>query len=95
MGKIIRDLEKSELRRLAFVPKSPIRLVLGGEVLCGPEGIEPVQKIKETKPDIPVVLWSRSLPDSMKRLDAFVSAEESPANFLMLLRKLLEKNVAA
>ena len=80
---------------LALVPKSPIRLVLGGEVLCGPEGIELVQKIKETKPNIPVVLWSRALPDSVRGLDAFVSAEESPANFLTLLRNLLEKNAAA
>jgi len=80
---------------LALVPKSPTHLVLGGEVLSGPEGIELVRKIKEAKPDIPVVLWSRSLPDSMKGLDAFVSAEESPANFLMLLRKLSERYVTA
>jgi CheY-like chemotaxis protein len=80
---------------LAFLPKSPIRLVLGGELLCGAEGVELVQKIKESKPDVPIVLWSRALPDSMRGLDAFFSAEESPTNFLMLLRKLLERYPAA
>jgi DNA-binding NtrC family response regulator len=80
---------------LAFLLKSPIRLVLGGQLLCGADGIELIQKIKEAKPDVPVVLWSRTLPNSMRGLDAFVSAEESTANFLTLLQKLLQKYAAA
>jgi DNA-binding NtrC family response regulator len=79
---------------LALLLKSPIRLVLGGELLCGGDGSELAQRIKEIKPDVPVVLCSRTLPNSMRGIDAFVSAEESPSNLLTLISDFLDRFAA-
>jgi hypothetical protein len=77
---------------LALLLKSPIRLVLGGELLCGADGdgTELARRIKEIKPDVPVVLCSRTLPNSMRGIDAFFSAEESSSNFLTLIKNFLD-----
>ena len=79
----------------AFLLKSPIHLVLGGQLLCRADGVELIQKIRKAKPDVPIVLCSRTLPNSMRGIDAFVSAEESTANFLTLLQQLLQRHAAA
>ena len=79
---------------LAFLPKSPIRLVLGGELLCGAEGIELVQKIKGSKPNVPLILCSRTLPHSMKGVDAFVSTDMPLSNFQALIKNFLDTYAA-
>ena len=86
---------RNSWQALAFLLKSPFHLVLGGELLTRADGVELIQKIRKARPDVPIVLWSRTLPNSMKNLDAFVSAEESPANLLTLLEKLLRRYAAA
>lgn len=76
---------------LALLAKSPVRLVLGGDVLCGAEGIDLAERMKEIQPEVPVVLCSRGLPNSMRGVDAFISADESSSNFLTLIKSFLDR----
>jgi DNA-binding NtrC family response regulator len=76
---------------LALLVKSPIRLIVGGELLCGADGMELVQRIKDLKPDVPLVLCSRTLPNSMRGVDAFVSADEPSSNFFIVVKGLLDR----
>jgi CheY-like chemotaxis protein len=52
---------------IALLLKSPICLVLRGELLCGADGTELAQRIKEIKPDVRVCerARSRALPFDM------------------------------
>lgn len=74
---------------LALLGKSPIRLVLGGDLPAGADGTELAERIKEIRPDIPIVLRSRTLPNSMRCVDAFVNADEPWSNLLALMRDFL------
>ena len=79
---------------LALLLNSPISLVLGGEALCTADGAELVQKIKGIKPNVPVILCSRTLPHSMKDVDAFVSADMPSSNFQALIKNFLDRYAA-
>jgi len=74
---------------LSLLLKNPIRLVLGGDVLCGADGIELVAKMKEVKPDVSIVICSQTLPSSMRGLDAFVNVNGPVSNLLGLVKGLL------
>src|SRR5215467_12073585 len=71
---------------LALLMNNPIRLVLGGDALCTTDGTELVQKIKGIKPNVALILCSRTLPHSMKGVDAFVSADMPSLNFQALIK---------
>ena len=74
---------------LALLLTTPIRLVLGGDVLCGADGPELVERMKEAKPGVPVVICSRTLPNSLRGVYAFVSANEPSSQLLGLVKELL------
>jgi response regulator RpfG family c-di-GMP phosphodiesterase len=70
----------------ALLLKTPIRLVVGGDLLCREEGRDLVARMKEIQPDIAVVVRSRFLPSSMKGVDLFISADEPWPNFLTFVK---------
>jgi DNA-binding response OmpR family regulator len=71
---------------LAVLLKTPVRLVVGGDLLCRAEGTQLVERIKETQPDIAVVVRSRILPSSIKGVDLFISVDEPWPNFLTIVK---------
>ena len=79
---------------LALLLNSPISLVLGGDALCTPDGTELVQKIKGVKPNVPLILCSRTLPHSMRGVDAFVSTDMPSSNFQALVKNILDRYAA-
>jgi DNA-binding response OmpR family regulator len=70
----------------ALLLKTPIRLVVGGDLLCREEGRDLAARMKEIQPHIAVVVRSRILPSSMRGVDLFISADEPWLNFLKLVK---------
>lgn len=76
---------------LALLLKTPARVVLGGDALCGTDAAELIARMKQIQPGVAVIICSRNLPHSMKGVDAFVSAHENFSHLLSLLRQFLAK----
>jgi hypothetical protein len=76
----------SSWQALSLLRKTPVRLVMGGDLLCREEGSGLVAKMKEIEPHIAIVVRSRIIPSSMRGVDLFISADEPWANFLTIVK---------
>jgi hypothetical protein len=66
--------------------KTPICLMVGGDLLCREGGMDLAARMKEIQPHIAVVVRSRILPSSMRGVDFFISAAEPWLNFLNIVK---------
>ena len=72
-------------RALELLTDSPVCLVLSGHMVRATTGNALAAEMKRIKPEVPVVLYCGSLPDSLAHVDGFINNEESRPNFLALI----------
>jgi len=72
-------------RALELLTDSPVCLVLSGHMVRATTGNALAAEMKTIKPEVPVVLYCGSLPDSLAHVDGFINNEESRPNFLALI----------
>jgi CheY-like chemotaxis protein len=71
--------------------EAPVCLVLSDHMLRGATGTEMAAKMKEIRPDVPVVIHSGSNPDSMKNVDVFINKDVPTAKFLAIIRDVFHR----
>ena len=76
---------------LEIVREAPICLVLSDHMLSGTTGTALAQQIKRIKQDIPVILHSGSVPESMQNVDGFISKNEPVSTFLTLIHDFIKR----
>jgi hypothetical protein len=55
-------------------------------MLRGTTGTALAGEMKKIKPDVPIVLYSGSIPETMHHIDGFISKSEPVPAFLRLIR---------
>jgi CheY-like chemotaxis protein len=76
---------------IAIAREAPVSLVIADHMLSGAGGPQLAGEIKKVKPDVPVVLYSGRLPDSMENVDCFINKAESIPRFLLIIRDLVNR----
>jgi CheY-like chemotaxis protein len=76
---------------LQALREAPICLILADHMLRGTTGTEVAAKMKQIRPDVPIVLFSGNNPDSMKNVDLFINKDVPTAKFLAILRDVLNR----
>lgn len=76
---------------LQSLREAPVCLVLSDHMLRGITGIELAQQMKAVKPDVPIVLYSGSPPDTMRGIDCFINKGESTTEFLSIIQDLVKR----
>jgi CheY-like chemotaxis protein len=71
--------------------ETPICLVLSDHMLRGTTGTQLAAKMKEIKPDVPVVLYSGRVPESLWNVDCFINKSEPVPRFLEIIRDLVHR----
>jgi CheY-like chemotaxis protein len=69
---------------LEILGEAPVCLVLSDHMLRGTNGTELAKEMKRIKPDVPVVLYSGTVPETMRYVDGFIRKDE-PVSFLLKL----------
>ncbi|HZP63504.1 MAG TPA: response regulator [Terriglobales bacterium] len=80
---------RTEEQALEILAEAPVCLTISDHMLRGTTGVDLARKMKAIKPDVPVVIYSGSLPDSMENVDAFINKNEPTTTFLEMIADLV------
>ena len=82
---------------LELLDRQPVDLVLTDLLMPGLSGTELARKIKEQRPELPVVLLSgvNEIPEDAARADLFLSKVEGPAIMCEKISEMLNKSKKA
>ena len=76
---------------LETLREAPVCVVLADHMLRGTTGVEVAAKMKKIRPDVPLILYSGTNPDSMKNVDLFINKDVPTSMFLAILRDVLSR----
>ena len=69
----------------------PVCATIADHMLHGTTGTELAKKMKKLKPDVPIILFSGSLPERLDAVDVYISKGEPTAEFLRIVRAVVER----
>ena len=69
----------------------PVCATIADHMLQGTTGTELAKKMKKLKPDVPIILFSGSLPERLDAVDVYISKGEPTAEFLRIVRAVVER----
>ena len=70
---------------LEILREAPVCLVLSDHMLGGTTGTALAKEIKKIKRNVPVILHSGNVPESLQNVDGFINKDESVSSFLALI----------
>lgn len=54
-------------------------------------GMELAKEMKKIKPDVPIILYSGTAPDTLHGADVFINKDESVMTFLRIVGEVVER----
>jgi hypothetical protein len=60
-------------------------------MLHGTTGTDLATEMKKIKPDVPIILFSGSMPDHLAGADVYVNKGEPTAKFLGIVREVVQR----
>lgn len=76
---------------LKTLRESPVCTTIADHMLRGTTGVELAKRMKKIKPEVPVILFSGSLPEHFDGVDVFINKGEPTAEFLRIVRDVIER----
>jgi len=76
---------------MEILGKTPISLVLSDHMLRGTTGTALAKEMKKIKPDVPIVLYSGAVPETMQHIDGFINKSEPIPSFLAMVREFVRR----
>lgn len=69
----------------------PVCATIADHMLQGTTGAELAREMKKIKPDVPIILFSGSVPQSLTSVDVYVNKGEPTAKFLGIVRAVVQR----
>ena len=66
-------------------------LVLSDHMLRGTTGTALAKEMKKIKPDVPIVLYSGAVTETMQHIDGFINKSEPVPRFLAMVREFVRR----
>jgi CheY-like chemotaxis protein len=76
---------------LEILHEAPVCLTISDHMLRGMTGVQLAKRMKALKPDVPIVIHSGHVPDTLENVDAFINKDEPTANFLRMVHNLVRR----
>ena len=71
--------------------EAPVCLVISDHMLAGTTGTALARDLKKIKRDVPIILHSGNVPESMENVDGFINKDESVSNVLALVHGFVQR----
>ena len=81
----------NEAEALEVLSEAPVCLVLSDHMLRGTTGTELAKRMKEIKRDVPIIVYSGRVPETLQHVDGFINKDEPMANFLALIHDFVKR----
>jgi CheY-like chemotaxis protein len=76
---------------LTALREAPICATIADHMLQGATGTELARKMKESRPDVPIILFSGTVPEHLNAVDVFINKGEPTAEFLRIVREVVDR----
>lgn len=70
---------------------APVCATITDHFLRGTMGMELAKEMKKIKPDVPIILYSGTAPDTLHGADVFINKDESVMTFLRIVGEVVER----
>ena len=81
----------NETEALTVLSEAPVCLVLSDHMLRGTTGTELAQRMKQIKRDVPIIVYSGRVPETLRHVDGFINKDEPVSNFLALIHGFVKR----
>ena len=71
--------------------EAPICCTIADHMLQGSTGVDLAVEMKKIKPDVPIILFSGSMPENLRNIDVYVNKGEPTAEFLRIVRNVVQR----
>jgi DNA-binding NtrC family response regulator len=75
---------------LKVLSEAPVCATITDHFLPGTTGVRLALEMKRIKPDVPIILYSGTVPKRRGKADAFVNKSESADSFLRIVAEVVE-----
>ena len=69
----------------------PVCATIADHMLQGTTGVELAREMKKIKPNVPIILFSGTVPQSLNAVDVYVNKGEPTATFLGIVRAVVQR----
>ena len=69
----------------------PVCATIADHMLQGTTGAELAREMKKIKPNVPIILFSGTVPQSLNAVDVYVNKGEPTATFLGIVRAVVQR----
>jgi CheY-like chemotaxis protein len=76
---------------LKTLKETPVCATIADHMLQGTTGTDLAREMKAIKPDVPVILFSGTIPGSLKNVDVYVNKGEPTVELLKVVRNVIER----
>ena len=76
---------------VATFREAPVCCTISDHLLRGETGIELAKQLKSIKRDVPIILYSGVMPESLEYIDVYINKGESTTGFLRLVREVIQR----
>ena len=76
---------------LKALSEAPVCATIADHMLHGNTGTALARKRKKLKPDVPIILFSGSVPKHFDNVDVYINKGEPTAEFLRIVRNIVER----
>lgn len=82
----------TEADALRTLREAPVCAIIADHMLYGTTGTELAKEIKKIKPDVPIILFSGTVPQRLTGVDVYVNKGEPTATFLGIVRGVVQRS---
>jgi CheY-like chemotaxis protein len=76
---------------LKALREAPICVTIADHMLGGTTGAELAKEMKNIKPDVPIILFSGTVPEHLGNVDVYVNKGEPTASFLSIVWRVVQR----
>jgi len=76
---------------LTALREAPVCATIADHMLQGATGTELAKRMKESRPDVPIILFSGTVPEHLNAVDVFINKGEPTAEFLRIVREVVDR----
>jgi CheY-like chemotaxis protein len=76
---------------LEALREAPICCIIADHMLKGRTGVELAAEMKKIRPDVPIILFSGTMPEKLGNVDVYVNKGEPTVSFLKIVRDVVER----
>ena len=71
--------------------ETPVCCTIADHMLQGETGLELAKELKSIKRDVPIILYSGTMPRNLHNIDVFINKDESTSGFLRIVSEVVQR----